>query len=40
VLFDFDAGVLRLGPLKPKDVEIEVHSCGICHSDLSVLHSE
>jgi len=28
------------GALKPQEVEIEVHSCGICHSDLSVIDNE
>lgn len=31
---DFD-----LGPLAPHEVEIAVAHCGICHSDLSVLHN-
>lgn len=29
-----------LGDLKPDEVEIEVESCGICHSDLSVINNE
>lgn len=28
------------GPLGPLDVEIKVHSCGICHSDLSMLNND
>lgn len=28
------------GPLKPDDIEIKVKSCGICHSDLSMLDNE
>lgn len=28
------------GELKPSEVEIEVHYCGICHSDLSVIDNE
>ena len=28
------------GELKPYEVEIDVHSCGICHSDLSVIDNE
>jgi len=28
------------GPLKPDEVEIDVLSCGICHSDLSIIDSE
>jgi uncharacterized zinc-type alcohol dehydrogenase-like protein len=28
------------GPLEPTDVEIDVHSCGICHSDLSMAKNE
>ncbi|WP_372683177.1 alcohol dehydrogenase catalytic domain-containing protein, partial [Desulfosarcina sp.] len=28
------------GELKPHEVEIDVHSCGICHSDLSVIDNE
>ena len=33
--FEYDPG-----PLGPHDVEIEVESCGICHSDLSMLDNE
>lgn len=33
--FDYDPGAL-----KPDEVEIEVRSCGICHSDLSMLKNE
>ncbi|VAX00292.1 Alcohol dehydrogenase [hydrothermal vent metagenome] len=28
------------GPLEPDEVEINVHFCGICHSDLSVIDNE
>ncbi len=28
------------GPLEPEDVQIRVESCGICHSDISMLHNE
>lgn len=28
------------GPLAPEDVEVAVESCGICHSDLSVLNND
>jgi uncharacterized zinc-type alcohol dehydrogenase-like protein len=31
---------IDLGPLGAEEVEIEVRYCGICHSDLSVLHDE
>lgn len=33
--FEFDPG-----PLRPEQVEIKVHNCGICHSDLSLLNNE
>ncbi len=33
--FEYDPG-----PLGPHDVEIDVESCGICHSDLSMLDNE
>ncbi|QDV23666.1 NADPH-dependent aldehyde reductase Ahr [Aureliella helgolandensis] len=33
--YEFEAGELG-----PEDVEIEVESCGICHSDLSMLDNE
>lgn len=33
--FEFDPG-----PLGPDQVEIEVQSCGICHSDLSMLNND
>ena len=33
--FEYDAG-----PLAADDVEIAVEHCGVCHSDLSVLHNE
>ena len=33
--FEYDPG-----ELKPDEVEIKVHSCGICHSDLSVIDNE
>ena len=29
-----------LGPLKPEEVEVAVESCGVCHSDLSVIQNE
>src|SRR4029453_192886 len=28
------------GPLGDEQVEIEVHYCGLCHSDLLMLHDE
>lgn len=31
---------IDLGPLGPEDVEVEVESCGLCHSDLSVLKDD
>ncbi|QDS91225.1 Aldehyde reductase Ahr [Rosistilla ulvae] len=34
-LFDYDAGEVG-----PDDVEIQVESCGICHSDLSMLDND
>ena len=33
--FEYDPG-----PLKSDEVEIAVEYCGICHSDLSMLHNE
>lgn len=30
----------RFGELRPEQVEIDVESCGICHSDLSMLNNE
>ena len=33
--FEYDPGIL-----KPHEVEIDVHYCGICHSDLSVIDNE
>ncbi|MEZ4287144.1 MAG: NAD(P)-dependent alcohol dehydrogenase [Polyangiales bacterium] len=33
--FEYDPGPLRAG-----DIEIDVHACGLCHSDVSVLHNE
>ena len=33
--FEYDAG-----PLHPEQVEVQVESCGICHSDLSMLDNE
>jgi uncharacterized zinc-type alcohol dehydrogenase-like protein len=33
--FEYDPGVL-----KPREVEIDVRYCGICHSDLSVIDNE
>src|SRR5579863_3985445 len=29
-----------LGPIGPEEVEIAVEHCGLCHSDLSILHNE
>lgn len=31
---------IDLGELRPDQVEIAVESCGICHSDLSMLHND
>jgi uncharacterized zinc-type alcohol dehydrogenase-like protein len=31
---------IDLGPLGAEDVEVAVEHCGLCHSDLSVLHDE
>ena len=31
---------VELGPLEADEVEIEVEHCGLCHSDLSVLHND
>lgn len=31
---------IDLGPLGAEDVEVEVEHCGLCHSDLSMLHNE
>lgn len=31
---------LKWGELPPGEVEVQVESCGICHSDLSMLHNE
>src|SRR5215212_6812424 len=33
--FEYDPG-----PLGPEQVEIQVQSCGICHSDLSMLNDD
>ena len=33
--FEYDAG-----PLGPEEVEVAVETCGICHSDLSVVNNE
>jgi len=33
--FEYDPG-----ELKPDEVEIDIHYCGICHSDLSVIDNE
>lgn len=30
----------ELGPLKDEEVDIKIHYCGICHSDLSMLNNE
>ena len=27
-------------PLNPKEVRIQVHTCGICHSDLSAIDND
>ena len=29
-----------IGPLGPEDVEVQVETCGLCHSDLSVLKDD
>jgi uncharacterized zinc-type alcohol dehydrogenase-like protein len=29
-----------LGPLGVEEVEVAIESCGLCHSDLSVLNNE
>lgn len=34
-LFEFEAGELG-----DEQIEIKVHSCGICHSDLSMLNND
>jgi alcohol/geraniol dehydrogenase (NADP+) len=34
-LIEYDAG-----PLRPEQVQVRVESCGICHSDLSMLHND
>lgn len=31
---------LDLGPLGEEEVEVQVEHCGLCHSDLSMLHNE
>ncbi|SFH73821.1 NADPH-dependent aldehyde reductase Ahr [Planctomicrobium piriforme] len=31
---------IDVGPLGPEDVEVQVESCGLCHSDLSVLKDD
>jgi len=31
---------VELGPLKPDEVLIQVESCGVCHSDLSMLNND
>lgn len=33
--YEYDAG-----PLGPEEVEVEVETCGICHSDLSVVNND
>ena len=33
--YEYDAG-----PIGPEEVEVEVETCGICHSDLSVVNNE
>jgi len=30
----------ELGPLLPEQVDVKVHYCGICHSDLSMINNE
>ncbi len=30
----------QLGELGPEQVDVKVHYCGICHSDLSMIHNE
>lgn len=29
-----------VGPLRPEQVQLQVESCGICHSDLSMIHND
>lgn len=29
-----------LGPIRPEEVEVQVEHCGLCHSDLSMLHND
>ncbi|BBO34493.1 NADPH-dependent aldehyde reductase Ahr [Lacipirellula parvula] len=31
---------IDLGPIGPEEVEVQVEYCGLCHSDLSMLHNE
>lgn len=31
---------IDLGPLGPEEVEVKVEHCGLCHSDLSMLHND
>lgn len=33
-------GEIDLGPIGPEQVEIAVESCGVCHSDLSMLNND
>jgi uncharacterized zinc-type alcohol dehydrogenase-like protein len=33
-------GEIDLGPLGPEQIEIAVESCGVCHSDLSMLNND
>ncbi len=36
----FTAREIQLPPLGPEDIQIDVESCGICHSDLSMSTNE
>lgn len=36
----FERFEYELGPIGANEVEVEVHTCGICHSDLSMLDNE
>jgi len=37
---EFEPYEFDLGPIEASDVEIDVESCGVCHSDLSMLDNE
>ena len=37
---DFQPFEFELGPIDPYEVDISVESCGICHSDLSMVDDE